>query len=118
MTVSVSDHDGDAGATDIAVTVVNQPPTAGAGPYTVAEGGQTTLNGTGSDPDTDPVTYAWDLNNDGSFETPGQSVTFSAAQRDGPDTQTVVLQVCDDNGACTPVCCDRHHHQRTASGDQ
>ena len=68
--------------TDLDVELEPQhPPTADAGgPYTVAEGGQVTLSGTGSDPDMDPLSYAWDLNNDGTFETPGQSVTFSAAE--------------------------------------
>ncbi|MEE8414440.1 MAG: PKD domain-containing protein, partial [Dehalococcoidales bacterium] len=46
------------------------------------------------------LTYSWDLDNNGTFETPEQSVTFSAAGRDGSSSQTVVLQVCDDDGAC------------------
>jgi len=101
VTVSVSDHDGATNSTDIAITAKNYPPTADAGgPYTVVEGGQVTVSGTGSDPDSDPLTYAWDLDNNGTFETSGQNVTFSAADRDGPDTQTVVLQVCDDKAAC------------------
>lgn len=80
----------------------NQPPTASAGgPYNVPEGGSVSLNGSGSDPDGDPITFAWDLDNNGTFETPGQNVTFSAAGLDGPSSRTVVLQVCDDKGACT-----------------
>ena len=79
----------------------NQPPIADAGgPYNVDEGGTVTLNGTGSDGNGDPLTYSWDLDNDGAFETPGQEVTFSAELRDGPDSQIVVLQVCDD-AACS-----------------
>lgn len=79
----------------------NQPPTADAGgPYSVAEGSSVQLNGAGSDPDNDPLTFAWDLDNNGSFETPGQSVAFSAATLDGPASRTVVLQVCDDQSAC------------------
>jgi len=78
----------------------NSPPTANAGgPYPVAEGGSVMLAGTGSDPDGDPLTYAWDLDNNGTFETPGQSVTFSAAGRDGPSSQTVKLRVSDNKGA-------------------
>jgi hypothetical protein len=81
---------------------LNQPPTAGAGgPYSVPEGGSVVLSGSGSDPDGDPLTYAWDLDNNGSFETPGQNPTFSAAGRDGPGSQTVRLQVCDNQGACS-----------------
>ncbi len=81
--------------------VPNQPPTANAGgPYMVDEGGSVVLNGSGSDPDGDVLTYAWDLDNNGTFETPGQSVTFSAAGMDGPSTKTVGFRVCDDKGAC------------------
>jgi len=80
----------------------NRPPTASAGgPYSVPEGGSVTLAGTGSDPDGDPLTYAWDLDNNGSFETAGQNPAFSAAGRDGPGNQTVVLQVCDSRSVCS-----------------
>ena len=83
-------------------TPINHPPTANAGgPYTVAEGATlATLTGSGSDPDGDPLTYSWDLDNNGTFETPGQNPSFSAAGRDGPSSQTVVLRVCDSHGAC------------------
>ena len=81
---------------DVTVNVqpVNDPPTADAGgPYTVDEGSSITLIGTGSDIDSGGVSYAWDLDDNGSFETPGQSVTFSALN--GPGTPAVHLQVCD-----------------------
>ena len=85
----------------ITVMSANQPPTANAdGPYSVSEGTSVTLIGSGSDPNGDPLTFAWDLDNNGTFETPGQNVTFLAAGRDGPSSQTVVLQVCDNKGAC------------------
>jgi hypothetical protein len=42
------------------VPVVNHPPTANAGPdLTVVSGGNVTLKGSGTDPDSDPLTYAW-----------------------------------------------------------
>ncbi len=87
-----------------AVTIYrdNRPPTANAGgPYSVPEGGSVTLAGTGSDPDGDPLTYAWDLDSNGSFETAGQNPAFPAAGRDGPGNQTVVLQVCDSKSVCS-----------------
>ena len=37
----------------------------------------------GTDPETTPLTYEWDLDNDGIFETPGQSATFDASTLDG-----------------------------------
>ncbi len=89
----------------------NQPPNADAGgPYSVPEGGNVALNGAGSaDPDDDPLTYAWDLDNNGSFETSGVSPSFSAVGRDGPDTQTVVLRVSDgietDTDRLAPLLC-------------
>lgn len=73
------------------------PPVAEAnGPYTVAEGGTVPLSSAGSsDPDGDALTFDWDLDNNGTFETSGASPLFSAAGRNGPDTQTVVLRVRD-----------------------
>jgi hypothetical protein len=79
--------------------VVNQPPSAaGGGPYSVDEGGSVTVTASGSDPEGGPLTYAWDLDNNGSFEAPGQSVTFSAAGLDGPTSRTIVVQVTDNGG--------------------
>jgi hypothetical protein len=83
-------------------TSCNTTPTANAGgPYSVPEGGSVALAGSGNDPDPgDTLTYAWDLDNNGTFETAGQNPTFSAAGRDGPSSQTVVLRVCDSQSAC------------------
>ncbi|HEX2911096.1 MAG TPA: hypothetical protein VH186_09835 [Chloroflexia bacterium] len=69
------------------------------GPYTVVEGGSVQLTGWGYDEDGDPLTYTWNLKYDqGSFDTPGQNVTYTAT--DGPYIQTVIVQVCDNKGAC------------------
>lgn len=84
----------------VEVTSNTQPAAAANGPYTVSEGGSAQLAGSGSDPDNDPLTYAWDLDNDGVFETLDQTAIFSAANLDGPSSQAVALQVCDDKGAC------------------
>jgi len=86
--------------TPIGEAPVNQPPTANAGgPYSVAEGASVQLNGSGTDPEAGPITYAWDLDNNGTFETPEQNVMFSAVGLDGPSSKTVVLRVTDNQGA-------------------
>jgi hypothetical protein len=87
-----SDHD-----PNVAAFIINDPPTAYAGgPYTVNEGNSVTLTATGTDPEGQPLTYAWDLDNNGTFETPGQSVSFTGV--DGPATLTVNVQVTDNGG--------------------
>ncbi|MEI7643741.1 MAG: putative Ig domain-containing protein [Chloroflexales bacterium] len=83
------------------IAAPNQPPSVSAnGPYTVIVGQAVMLTGTASDPDGDPLTAAWDLNGDGSFETPGQSVSFSAVGRRAGTTQTVTFRACDPSNAC------------------
>lgn len=90
--------DNTAGATT-PIVPDNQPPTVVAdGPYAVDEGSVITVTATGADPDDDPLTYAWDLDNDGIFETPGQTVSFSAALLDGPEVITISVQVTDAGG--------------------
>jgi hypothetical protein len=79
--------------------IPNAPPTVDAGgPYSVNEGGSVLLTATGSDPNGDAPAYAWDLDNNGTFETAGQSVTFDAAALDGPSTWTVSVQATDGGG--------------------
>ena len=57
-----------------------KPPTVNAGgPYEVVEGDSVVVSATGSQPDGQALTYRWDLDDNGTFETPGRSVTFSAA---------------------------------------
>ena len=81
---------------------LNDPPTANAGgPYSVNEGSSVLVTATGSDPESGPLTFAWDLDNNGTFETPGQSVTFSAATLDGPGSHTIKVQVTDNGGLST-----------------
>jgi uncharacterized protein len=90
----VSDHD----PVVIGLTP-NAPPTVNAGgSYSVNEGSSVTLNANGSDPNGDSLTYAWDLDNNGSFETSGQSASFSAAALDGPSSYTVKVKATDPGG--------------------
>ncbi|NTU86317.1 MAG: hypothetical protein HGA45_44480, partial [Chloroflexales bacterium] len=92
---------GASGALPFSIVAPNHAPTADAGgPYTVLVGQSLTLSGAASDPDGDPLTYAWDLDGDGSFESPGQRVTFSAAGRRADTTQAVALRACDPDSAC------------------
>src|SRR6185436_11162051 len=90
----VSDHD-----PVIVGLKLNAPPTVNAGgPYSVNEGGSVTLNATGNDLDNDVLTYAWDLDDNGSFETSGQSVSFSASLLDGPSSYTIKVRATDPGG--------------------
>lgn len=93
----VTDAGGLSSIDTVQVTVSNLPPVADAGPdQTVAEGGTVTLNGNGSDPGGGPLSYAWDLDNNGTFETSGQVVSNA-----WPDNGvfTVSLQVTDNQGS-------------------
>ncbi|MBK9745767.1 MAG: carboxypeptidase regulatory-like domain-containing protein [Chloroflexi bacterium] len=77
----------------------NQPPTVQLGmQYSVAEGSVTSLTAIGSDPEGNILTYSWDLDNDGLFETLGQNVVFSAVNLDGPSNHPVAVQVLDSEG--------------------
>lgn len=76
--------------------LINSPPTVYAGgPYEVDEGETVQVTATGNDPENGPLTYDWDLDNNGSFETPGQSVPFSAATLN-PGLYTIAVKVTDD----------------------
>lgn len=77
----------------------NQPPTVDAGgPYNVSEGGSVVVTAFGNDPDSDALTFAWDLDNNGSFETPGQSATFGALGLHALDSRTITVQATDSHG--------------------
>jgi PKD repeat protein len=96
VALRVTDDDGDFGLDTAQVSIDNAPPTAEAGgPYTGDEGSPIELRGSGTDPDGDPLTYAWDLDQDGIFETPGQVVTYIWPD-DG--VYNVTLQVGDGQG--------------------
>jgi PKD repeat protein len=97
-TVTLQVGDGWGGvATDVAtVTVENVAPTVDAGgPYTTSVGSSVTLVGTGTDVLSDTLTYAWNLDNDDTFETPGRVVTYTWMTT---GTHIVVLQVDDGDG--------------------
>jgi hypothetical protein len=80
------------------ITDNGAPTVTAGGPYSVDEGAAVVVSASGADPENGPLSYAWDLDNDGSFETPGQSATFSAAALDGPSTVTISVRVTDAGG--------------------
>jgi predicted extracellular nuclease len=91
----ISDHD----PLIVGLNLANQGPTVDAGgPYAVVQGSTVQVHATGSDPDGDPLTYAWDLDNNGSYETPGQTATFDATLLLAPQTLTIGVQVSDGQG--------------------
>ncbi len=85
------------------VTINNVAPTAvHGGPYNAVAGGTVQLTGSATDPGGDTLTYAWDLDNNGSFETSGPSPVFSAVGL-SDSVVTIKLRVTDDDGAVSTV---------------
>jgi predicted extracellular nuclease len=90
-----SDHD----PVIVGLDAASDRPTVDAGgPYEVIEGGTVGLDATGSDPTGDDLTYAWDLDGNGSFETSGANVTFEAGSLQAPQTVVVTVEVTDEHG--------------------
>ena len=78
----------------------NSPPTVSAGgPYTTPEGTNVQVTATGNDADGDTITYSWDLDNNGSFETSGNPATFDRVGQDG--SFTIVVRADDGKGGVT-----------------
>jgi predicted extracellular nuclease len=78
---------------------LNAAPTVEAGgPYEVVEGSSITVAASGTDANGDTLTYAWDLDNNGSFESAGQTATFTAPAGSAPSSPTIRVQVSDPLG--------------------
>jgi hypothetical protein len=76
------------------------PVVSAGGPYIVSQGQSVQLQATGHDPDGGALTFDWDLNNDGSFETSGMNVVFTATNTIG----TFVVRVrATDSGGLTAI---------------
>ena len=107
-TVKVTVSDGKGGTAEATLTVVVQAnrnptiqaatgasPTAGLAPLTVQ------LTGAATDPDGHTVSYSWDLDGDGTFETTSQNASITYNE---PGTYTPTLRVTDPfGGASTRV---------------
>jgi RHS repeat-associated protein len=87
-----------ASAINIDLPTKEQPIIQVGGPYSVPEGGSIVLTAVGSNLGGGSASYAWDLDNDGSFETQGQNVNFSALRLNGPGSYTVKAQVVSTSG--------------------
>jgi hypothetical protein len=67
------------------------------GPYTVAAGESLALAATALDPAGGTVTYSWDLDGDGDFETAGQNVIYSVSPQ-APASRTIGVQATNSAG--------------------
>lgn len=85
------------GGTEVKVDL-HDPTLQALGPFTVDEGGSVELIPAVEDNEGSPVSYLWDLNNDGDFETYDQKPIFSAEALDGPVSQTIQVKAIDQAG--------------------
>jgi len=78
---------------------VNHPPTANAGSdKDIQEGEITTLNGSGSDPDSDPITYSWSCTGGSLSSYSTAQPTYTAPSVSYNTYYTCTLTVRDDKG--------------------
>ena len=99
----MSDGRGDRSSTPLSVVVTaNRAPTISAAAASVTEGvGPLSVHftSTGADADGQPLSYAWDLDGDGTFETGGQNPDFTYSNPTGSmKTFSPVLRVSDNSG--------------------
>lgn len=66
--------------------------------WSVQEDGSATLTATATDPEGEPLTFDWDLDEDDAFETPGRRATFDATGLAGPTTRKVAVRATDPAG--------------------
>ena len=91
--------DKDGGRSDYSTTAsagANQPPSVDVAPSTSVDEGQTvSLSATATDPEGGEVVVEWDLDGDGTFESPGTDVVFDATDLDGPTGRVVTVRATD-----------------------
>ena len=77
---------------------LSRPVVSAGGPYTVEEGESVELTAIGNDPEGDPLTYAWDLDGDGVFETAGVGVLLRPISGWSTDSTRGLVPVSDPQG--------------------
>jgi len=108
VTFRVTDNDGisstDAATINVVASNNHNPVASTVQSYTINEGSSLTLGGSATDADGDPLTYSWDLNNDGQFgDATGANPTVSWATLAGfgikdNGSYPITLQVTDGKG--------------------
>ncbi len=98
VSITIVDNEGDTASDSTTLIIYNLPPVADAGgPYQATWYTPVNLMGTATDPGVnDVLTYSWDIDFDGVFETTGQNVPSLAYSKG--DTHSVALHVTDDDG--------------------
>jgi hypothetical protein len=97
---------------DFSASIANAPPVALAGPSTSgAWGTPIALVGQGSDPGSDPLTYAWNFG-DGTQGVGGTTAQHAYAS---PGDYVATFTVCDDLNACTSAATPVHVRARRTS---
>lgn len=97
VVVTVTGPFGDTGTDTTIITVVNAPPEVDAGgPYIGNVGEAIILSAAGFDPGGEPITYAWDLNNDGRYDDSADQTTIFSAT--APGSFVVAVEVTDAVG--------------------
>ena len=101
--VRVRDDDGGQAVRSFEVVVLNGAPQVPQlfAPPGVAEGSQFQVNTLASDPGNDPLTYCYDLDDDGEYEQCGLNLTEVTARFDDDGFYTLRVRVEDDAGART-----------------
>jgi len=74
------------------------PSVSTTGPYAMIAGDTLELTANGVDPEGNVLSFAWDLDGDGSYETAGRIVPFTAPASSQPSSIMVGVQVTDPSG--------------------
>jgi len=116
VTLTITDDDGGVGSDVMTVTVKNLAPNANAGgPYTGTAGMPVTMTASASwDPGGGPLTYAWDLDEDGFYDNAsGEIVTYTwtEAGAHAPTVQVADAQLAvDTDSASVSIAPAELHH--------